>query len=43
MLAIHFVLVLRAGHYVSDRTIHMSLLLALFALTSAVGALIVKD
>jgi hypothetical protein len=43
MLVIHFVLVLRAGHYVGDRAIHASVLLAYFAVFTALGAVILKD
>lgn len=43
MLAIHFVLVLRADHYVGERAIQAWLFLFFCALTTAVGALIVRD
>jgi hypothetical protein len=43
MLAIHVVLVLRAGHYVTDRTIDVSVFFAFCALITAVLALVLKE
>jgi hypothetical protein len=42
ILVIHFVQVLHAGHYVGDRALHVSVLVACCALLTAMGALIVK-